>query len=56
MEEKQHKGKQELFTFNNSVAFNISIYRQTLSIYVPTAKGSEWSLFQMQKKNTEKPL
>lgn len=30
---KQHKGKQELFTFSNSVAFNISIYRQTLYMY-----------------------
>lgn len=54
-EGKNHKEKQELFTFNNSVAFNISIYIHTLSIYVQTAMGSEWSLFQTQKKNT-KPL
>lgn len=53
---KNTKGKQELFTFNNSVAFNISIYIHTLSIYVQTAMGSERSLIQTQTKNTKTPL
>lgn len=33
MKEKNHRGKQELFTFNNSVAFNTSIYKQALFMY-----------------------
>ena len=52
-QEKKRTGKQELFTFNNSVAFNVSIYIQTLSIYVQTVMGSERSLFQTQ--NTKAP-
>lgn len=55
MKKKTHKGKQELFTFINSVAFNISIYIHILSIYVQTAIGSERSLFQTQLKNTKTP-
>lgn len=48
-EKKNHRGKQELFTFNNSVAFNTSIYKQAL-IYVQTALGAKRSYSKHKRK------